>query len=664
MIVATAGHVDHGKTTLVRALTGVDTDRLAEEQRRGMTIDLGFAYADLDAPDDGVGPGAVPGPVPVGFVDVPGHERFVRNMLAGVAAVDLALLVVAADDGPMPQTAEHLAILGLLGVPRLVVALSKVDRVGPAQRDAAAQALATLLAGGPYAGAPVFDVAAPSGQGLDALRQHLARQARAQAVRPASGQFRMVVDRSFTVAGAGRVVTGAVLSGAVRVGDAVCLSPAGVPARVRSLQAQHRSADSARAGQRCALNLAGPELKRAEPERGDWVLAPAQHAPGDRLDVWLQALDAEAPAPSPRATLQLHLGAAVRQVRVLPLGADTAAGEPAVQDGLPGRGRWAQLQLDRPVAAACGDRFVLRDPAANRTLAGGCVVDPAAAARGRLQPQRLRRLAALARPDPADALAALLADAPQGVDLAHFAHARNLRPEELDAVLDRLPVQRLDGPPPRAVAATWWAAWRARLLDALARGHARHPEQAGLDEATLRRLLADTEADPAWPAAAAPDAATVWRAALAGLVAEGQVLRAGLAHRLPGHRVVLAAADQRLLAEVDALLRPAGLRPPIVGDLAQALGRPLPELLPALERLARHGLLVRVAPNRWYLPETVDALAAHARALAAESDDGGYDAAGYRDRTGIGRNLTVQVLEFLDRAGVTRFDGLRHRLRG
>ena len=641
MIVATAGHVDHGKTTLVKALTGVDTDRLAEEQRRGLTIDLGFAYAPIDASSSNDEAGAEA----MAFVDVPGHERFVRNMLAGVAAIDLALLVVAADDGAMPQTLEHLAILALLGVPRLVVALTKTDRVAPERVAQVTREIDALLAGGPFASAPVFALAATAGTGVAALRQHLAETARALAARPAAGQFRLAIDRSFTLAGTGRIATGTVLSGQVQVGDAVLLSPQGIALRVRGLHAQNRRADSARAGQRCALNLAGAELKRAEPERGDWVLAPAAQAPSDRLDVRLQVLASEARPLNQRAALQLHLGAAAVNARVAALGAAALA---------PGEDGWAQLVLDRPVSAVFGDRFILRDAAANRTLAGGWVIDPAGPARGRSRPTRLAQLAALALPDAELALAALLPDAADGVDLQHFAQARNLTPTEAEDLHTRLSVQRVPSEAgPLGLSPAMAQAWRERVLAAVDRWHAEHPDRQGPDDAALRATLAIS--------IGATRSRAVLRATLTGLVDEGLLVHQGLSHHRMGHRAELAEADRALLDRVHTHLPLADLRPPIVGELATLLNLPLADLREFLLRMAQRGLLVRVAPNRFYRPETVDQLAALARTLAAESADGAYDAAGYRDRSGIGRNLTVQVLEFLDRAGVTRFGGARHR---
>lgn len=630
MIVATAGHVDHGKTTLVRALTGIDTDHAPESAARGMTIDLGFAVGWLDAQTQAA------------FIDVPGHERFIRNMLAGVAAIDLALLVVAADDGPMPQTREHLAILQLLGVPRLVVALSKCDRVDAARLAQAQAEVAALLAelrGSPFARAPVFPLVAATGQGVAALRAHLAAQAAALRRAPAAGRFRLAIDRSFTVDGSGRVVTGAVLAGSLAVGDTVRLMPAGVPLRVRSLQVLNQAAEVVQAGQRCAVNLAGSELKRAEPRRGDWLTAPDAPPPTDRLDVRLHWLPGLPQRPGPRAQWLLHLGAATRTVRWVPL-----------EDMVPGAPSDARLLLDQPVSAAWGDRLILRDAAANRTLAGGRVVDAFGPLRGKAQPQRLAQLQALAIDDAAAALQAVLAASPGGADLAHFARNRGLRDDEA-AALDRAAgLRRLPGD--LGLSAVRWQAWQGRLLQVVDAWHAAQPDSLGPDVAALRVALGPVDG-----------AAALLRAGLAALVADGLLQRDGLVWRRPGHRPALSAADADLLARVTALLAPAGLRPPIAIEIARLLALPLPVLQDSLARLATRGLLVRVAPNRFYLPADAMQLEAEARALAAASPGGVIDAAAYRDRTGIGRNLTVQVLEFLDRSGATRFDGTHHHLR-
>ncbi len=628
MIVATAGHVDHGKTSLVKALTAVDTDRLAEEKRRGMSIDLGFAYADLGAAE------------PVGFIDVPGHERFMRNMLAGVAGIDVALLVVAADDGPMPQTLEHLAVLGLLAVPECVVALTKIDRVAPARLAQARAEVAALLATTAWPQAPVWALDTPSGRGVAALREALGRLALGHSARPVEGHFRMSLDRSFALAGAGRVVTGAVLSGQVRVGDEVCLAPRGSLARVRGIHTMGLPATLARAGQRSALNLTGVDLHRAEPQRGDWLLAPPAHAPTERLAVRLEVLASEPRPLASRASLLLHLGASAVAVRVsLLFGPAIAAGSAGL----------AQLRLDKPVSAFRGDRFILRDAAARRVIGGGVVLDPFAPPRGGLRPQRLAELAAWGQPDAAAALSALLVEAPHGLALNRFALAWNLAPPAA-AALQHLPGVVVLATPagPLAQSAGHWQGWCARLRQALADWHSRQADSSGPGEGELRQLL---------QLRCQPD---LLRALLAQALASGEVCRDGLCLRLASHRAVLGQADQALLDRVHAALGDTGLRPPIAGDLAAQLGLPVATLQAFVQRAARLGLLLRIAPNRCYLPQTLPGLVALAQTLAAESADGGFDAAAYRDRSGIGRNLTVQVLEFLDRAGLTRFDGQRH----
>ena len=278
MIVATAGHVDHGKTSLVRALTGIDTDRLPEEKQRNLTIDLGFAYVPLES-------GEV-----LGFVDVPGHERFIRNMLCGVAAIDYALLVVAADDGVMPQTEEHLAILDLLGVDAGAVAITKTDRVDPGRVDDVAEEVELYLDETRLAGAPCFPVSSVEGGGVDALKAHLEAVAGEVRRRPADGHFRLAVDRAFTVVGAGLVVTGTAFSGGVSVDDRLLLSPARIPLRVRGIHAQDRKAESGRAGERLALNIVGPSLGKDDVARGDWVVAEEAHLPARRIDATVRIL--------------------------------------------------------------------------------------------------------------------------------------------------------------------------------------------------------------------------------------------------------------------------------------------------------------------------------------------------------------------------------------
>ena len=372
MIIGTAGHVDHGKTALVKALSGIDADRLAEEKRRGITIDLGYAYTDT--------PNGT-----LGFVDVPGHERFVHTMLAGASGIDAALLVVALDDGVMPQTREHVQILELLGIDRGVIALTKSDLATARLGEVIAE-MRSLLAKTSLAASPLLPVSAITGDGIEELRSALL--ALGPRGRDSDGYPRLAVDRAFTLTGAGLIVTGTLVAGRIRVDDRLMLSPPGIELRVRGQHAQNQPAEEAVAGQRVALNVVGPRLSKDTVTRGDWVLHPDVHAPTARFDIRLRLLAEEARALRADAPAHLHLGAAHVMARVAPLDAERIE---------PGDSVLARLTLDHPIAALAGDRLVLRDATATRTIGGGVVIDPFPPRRGRRTPERLAQLAALDR---------------------------------------------------------------------------------------------------------------------------------------------------------------------------------------------------------------------------------------------------------------------------
>lgn len=630
MIIATAGHVDHGKTSLVKALTDVDTDRLEEEKRRGMSIDLGFAYADFG------------GELPIGFVDVPGHERFIRNMLAGVAAVDFALLVVAADDGPMPQTIEHLAILELLGLHHGAIALTKIDRVSPSRLAEAQAEIVALLASTLLRDAPIFPVASTTGDGMQALRDHLTAANRTMAARPSHGNFRLAVDRSFTLDGAGLVVTGAVFSGSAGIGDQLLVSPQGVPVRVRSIHAQNRPAEHACAGQRCALNLAGADLKRVKIARGDWIIAAAAHGPTARLDVRMHVLASEKRPLAHWTPVHLHSGATAVNARVATLEGRAIA---------PGESALAQLVLDTSIGALRGDRFIVRDQSAQRTIAGGVVLDPFGPERGRSKPPRIAQLAMMAHPTPVAAFMALLDADPAGINLDRFALAWNLTPDEATLLRSKVPLKVIaDKEGLLGIALAHWQALHAQLCATLENWHAAQPESVGPTDTALAARLGQR----ARPAA--------MHAAVKSLLESGVVVREGFSLRLPGHRATLSDDDAALLDKIHVALQEGGLRPPIVGELARTLAMEQTALVDFLTRVSLLGHLVRVAKNRFFQPATITALAQIAAQLAGDSEDGTFDAAAYRDRSGIGRNLTIQVLEFLDRAGVTCLAGDRRSM--
>jgi selenocysteine-specific elongation factor len=628
VILATAGHIDHGKTALVRALTGVDADRLPEEKRRGLTIDLGFAYATL------------PDGTELGFVDVPGHERFLPNMLAGVLSIDRVLLVVAADNGPRPQTLEHLDILELIEIGEVTGVVTKTDRVEADRTATVVEEVGALLAAAGFAGSPIFPVSSRTGDGVADLTYHLQQSARSaeanRAAAPPSGLFRMPIDRAFTLSGIGLVVTGTVAAGTVTVGERLSISPSGIAVRVRGLHSQNQAVESAAAGERCAINVSGSFPEGREPGRGDWIVAPERHAPARRLDLVVRVSRfAEAPLRD-GLPVHFHLGTADIVGRVAVLGGRSIT---------PGESGFVQVDFEQPIGALHGDRAVLRDHASRHTLAGGRVVDPFPPRRGRRLPSRLAVLRASAEADPALALLRILA-AEGLVSLPDFALARNLAPAELAALTKAGGFLCLGTPrAPVAVTAERLAALCDNIVAALAASHEAQPDALGLTRpALLTRLRA-----------VAPEAAL--EAALDELAGGGRAVREGPVWRLPEHQPRLTRADERLWERVRPLLDVENLRPPRVREIASTLALEPEAVGRFLHRAERLGRVAKVADNRFFLPETLARLAEIGRELAEGSPEGTFTAATFKDRSGVGRNLTIQVLEYLDKMGATRRDG-------
>jgi selenocysteine-specific elongation factor len=621
VIIGTAGHVDHGKTALVRALTGVDTDRLKEEKARGISIDLGFAY--MPVPNGGV----------LGFVDVPGHEKFIHNMLAGAGGIDFVLMVVAADDGIMPQTREHLAIVDLLGVERGIVVLSKIDLVSMERREAVKTEIAGALAGTALAGLDVVSVSTFSGEGVAALRTRLFAEARVATPRPISGRFRLAVDRSFSLTGVGTVVTGTVLSGAVAIGDHVKISPSGIPARVRSIHAQNQPAERSEAGERCALNLTGDGIDKNAVHRGDVVLDAGLHAPTDRIDAIVRTLPTEIKAVTQWFPMRLHHAAAEVGARVVLL---------ADQPIAPGAEARVQLVLERPIAAAAGDRFVLRDTSAQRTIGGGRFIDLRAPARKRRTLERLIQLDALAIADSKAALIELCKCAPYYADLTAFARDRALATDHIEHLalklgLIRVALQNTFA----AMSQATWAELKAGVVSKLTTFHADNPDLPGVGMERLRLQL-----QPRLPA-------PLFAAALQNLARGKDVALDGAWVRLPSHEIRLTAAEEALWHKVRYLI--AGderFRPPRVRDIAGLIGIGETKVRHLLKLASRIGKVDEVAHDHFFLRSTVAEMADVAADLAAEAPNG-FTAAEFRDRLDNGRKVAIQILEFFDRHSVT-----------
>ncbi|MBT5945977.1 MAG: selenocysteine-specific translation elongation factor [Rhodospirillaceae bacterium] len=628
MIVATAGHIDHGKTLLVKALTGVDADRLPEEKKRGMTLDLGFAYADLEN-------GAR-----LGFIDVPGHERLVHNMLAGVTGIDCALLVVAADDGPMPQTLEHLAILDILGISRGMVALTKIDRVDPARVEEVQAEIELLIGETSLAGAPIFPVSAISGDGISDLRQRVADMAAETEVRSGNGHFRLAVDRVFTVAGAGLVVTGTAFAGTVAKEDRLWIAGHDTPVRVRGIHANNADSETGQAGDRLALNLAG--LDKDDIVRGDWLVADPALGLFRKLDIRLHVV-ADARRPLRHWTpVHVHLGARNVTGRVAILGADSAAAGSSVL---------AQLVLDAPVGACVRDRFVIRDQSAQVTLGGGHVVDLHPPRRGRAKPERMDLLTALDTADPVAAFAGALERSPTGISIVDFAAARNLTKTEMSAALESTAaVVTGDDATALALSTAIWAARQGELLTALDQFHTRYPDRLGPAAAQLRKSLGRYIPEPLF------DAIT------ARLVADKTLSSDGMLLHRPDHQPGLTGDEAKRWEIIQPLLNQTPESPPVVHDLAQSAGLPVNGVGKTLRQAVRMGLAVQVAENRFFAPA---ALRAHAETFETMiASEGTVGVSPFRQQAGIGRNLAVEVLEYFDRAGLSRRDGnARHQVR-
>jgi selenocysteine-specific elongation factor len=620
MIVGTAGHIDHGKTSLVRLLTGIDTDRLPEEKQRGMTIDLGFAHTELG----GMGQ--------VGIVDVPGHERFIRNMVAGATGIDLVLLVVAADDGVMPQTREHLDIISLLGITSGVVALTKIDLVTADRIDTVTEEIRALLEGTVLTSAPIVSVSSKSGEGLEALRQELANCLADVRFKSAAWPFWMPVDRVFVVSGFGVVATGTIESGQVAKDSNLRILPSRQTARVRGIQMHDRSVDAAMAGNRCALNLTGIEKNALH--RGmvvcDAGLTKVANTVDSRVTL---ARDIENPRKS-QVRVRVHCGTAESLARLLWL-------EPTLPK--PGGTGLAQLRLEQPMPMLYGRRFILRNESAQRTIGGGVVLDAFAERRGSREPMRIERLNRLSTLNPDESLSVLLETrGAQGWLLPELAEELAEAPDRLKNRVTRRPDVWLE-----EIEGTVWISLRSAVealgpqLKAAITAYLRdHPRATAVAPATLHSTVCP-QLD-----------LRIFRSLLNRLVGGGDFELCSDGIRPIGHRQSFSREDAALADRVEELLTHRGKPPPKLDMLAKAIGLVSVRLRRFLGELERSGRVARLDEGVYvtrrdlaaWSEEVQTYLRAHQRITVAQ----------FRDQAGISRNLAVLVLERLDQEGVTK----------
>ena len=610
MIVATSGHVDHGKTRLVHALTGIETDRLEEEKVRGLTIDLGFAYMHN-------------GSKSIGFIDVPGHIKFISNMLAGVAAIDFGMLVIAADDGPMPQTCEHLAILDLLGLNRGCVVMTKIDRVDEDRMLNVTQEIRQLVANTSLGEAPIYPVSSATGQGIDQLLGNLWSESDSIITKQADGNFRLAIDRSFSVKGSGNVVTGSVFSGDVNVGDEIYLLPHNRSVRVRGIHRQNQNSDSGSAGDRCAINITG-DIDRDLISRGNWLSSVADLPFSDRIDVQIILLGSEANPLYHWTPVHVHSAAQHVTGRVATLESKSIT---------PGDKQLAQLVLSEPIHVYYGDQLIIRDQSASRTLGGGKVIDPYSPKRGRAKQDRSQMLSAMLTSDFRERITQMVRVAVSGVDTKRLKSCFNIT----DFSTDEFGVTDGSG---ILFSSDAVDSAKKDILEMMQDWHKTHPQETGIPEQQLISLL-----DPG---------VDIIKCAVQILLQTQKILQIGNKLKLPAHNIELAGPEMALWNKVKPLLQNDLLKPPVLHDLAKAVNLPPGAVEKLLGNCIKFGLVVRPVKNRFFLPPAVQSLKEIAIDLANSSEDNKFTVIEFRDKAGIGRNLSIEILEYFDRIGFTR----------
>ena len=619
-IIGTAGHIDHGKTSLIKALTGADTDRLKEEKERGISIDLGFAH--LPLPDGSE----------AGIVDVPGHERFIRNMLAGAHGIDLVLFTVAADDGVMPQTEEHLDIVHLLGVRTALFVITKVDLVSEARVREVEEEIEILTFETALEGSPVVHFSAVSGQGLEEVRGGI-HGLLERIDRPApSGFFRLPVDRVFVLQGHGVIVTGTALAGEVRTGDHVHAVPGGQKFRVRSIQVHGHSVEAAGWGQRVALNLTGQE--RGALERGHMVCHEELTLASTRFDAHLEVRPAAGKGIKNHQRVRIHLGTAERMGKLVFLG-DIERVEPKETV-------YCQVLLIEPLLVMRGDHFIVRDETAQKTLGGGEVVDPRARRHRRREKDVEQRLRTLHQGDTPDMIRSFLeGDASLATSLDAVGQFLNLKRDETRAWLERTEGLRAFDSERERVYTTEekWNRFRERLRAALEEFHQGHPLAPGMDLEEVRARLAGGVS------------ARLFRDLADLLAGEGVCVREGNHLRLPGHRVEMGAREKSLSAEITAALGRNPLAPPYLKEMEKALRVERPKLNEVIRVMERQGEIVRVTTELYYLKDSIDRIKADLYSYFETHEE--MSAATFRDILQSSRKYTIPVLEHFDRTGVT-----------
>ncbi|MEH6911271.1 MAG: selenocysteine-specific translation elongation factor [Oceanicoccus sp.] len=615
MIVATAGHVDHGKTSLIKQLTGVDTDRLEEEKRRGLSINLGYAFRTLD--DDNI----------IGFIDVPGHTRFINSMIAGVGGIDMAMLVVAADDGVMPQTKEHLDVLRLLGQQKFVIVISKIDRVDAVRVKEVAAQVKTLIDDA----VTIFEIDNISGEGIVELQQYLDHTARNSKAASHHGHFRMSIDRVFSIKGSGLVVTGTALAGKVEEGETLLLQPQNTQVRVRSIHAQDKKVTVGYAGQRCAINISG-DIDRESLARGNALVGEQLSTLSHNCDVSFSLLASVNFPLKHLCPVKIHLGAGRFSGKIFFLESNRKL--------KPGESTLAQILFDQPVSVCHGDRFFLRDDSESISLGGGVVLDPIAPQAKKSTPARLSTLKILQSDDPKAVLHALVVEQGQIVDLQAFRGSWNISEQEQAQFIgdDMLVVAD------EMLSKVHWSQLKSHLLSTVTKLHREQPSSEGISTRELQTGVKDS----------------VFTAILSELIqTDGLVLKNGFVG-LKKHKSSLSPEQQALWVKIEKVYQQSDTHLPVMADLLKATNIPKKNLIGFLQSRVKEGKLLKVNDNRFARPQELYQLSNKAIELGA--DNKAFDAKQYRDAIGMGRNLAIELLEYFDEIRFTERSGNERRI--
>ena len=631
IILGTAGHIDHGKTTLIKAVSGTDTDRLKEEKQRGITIELGFASIDL------------PSGIHLGVVDVPGHEKFVKNMVAGASGIDVVVMVIAADEGVMPQTREHLEICHLLGVAHGFVALTKTDMVDEEWLELVTEDVSEFSEGTFLENAPIVPVSSTTGEGLDAFVRTLDEYCTQLPEREPSNLFRLPADRVFTIKGFGTVITGTLISGKIATGEPVMIYPSGIKTKVRGLQVHDQSVAQAETGQRTAINFQG--IEKANVSRGDVVARPDTLRSSYMLDVDLLLLESNERPIKNREQVRLHTGTSEIACNVILLDRE---------DLIPGEQAIVQLRLDEPVACVRDDRFVLRSYSPVRTLGGGRILNPVPRKHKRYRTQAVERLQTLMTDDPATLINFHVQEAAYTeLSLTDLSIMTNLSTKRLDAAIQDLLSRQIliqtDKEPRRYIHQETLEHFKAQAIEQLSRHHRKHPLKTGMPKGELKSKFPPVLSNK------------LFNQLIHRMVQADAICQTENTIRLPDHEVRLAEDESDLKEKILAVYEREGLQPPLFKDLVNHLNIRAETAKNIVMHLVDEGKLVKAKDDLFFHQQVLAGL--QDKLVSYLKSNGEIDTPAFKEMTGASRKYTIPLLEYFDSANVTIRVGDARKLR-